>query len=151
MKAKYQRGRRVNPKFARFRLRIGPSPIHSVGVFALEDIPRGKRVIEYTGKRLTVVNALDFEPPQDRYLARVSRHVMLDGRFGGSGAELVNHSCDPNLFWKHSKGHLVFWSKRRIRAGEELTLRYAYPFKVTRVPCRCGSPKCRGTLRYLFK
>lgn len=140
----------VNRKYSSYNLEIHRSRIHSRGVFALEDIPRGKQVIEYTGKRVTVVKALDFKSPQDRYLARVSRHYMVDGRIGGSGAELINHSCDPNLVWKHSKGRLFFWSRRRIQAGEELTLRYAYPYKVTRVPCRCGSEKCRGTLRYLF-
>jgi hypothetical protein len=36
-------------------------------------------------------------------------------------------------------------------AGEELAYRYAYPVKITRVPCQCGSPKCRGTLRYLLR
>ena len=117
----------------------------------MEDIPAGKPVVEYTGKRLTIEQALDLEPPWDRYLVRLSRHHMLDGRVGGSGAELVNHSCDPNLDWRRSKGHLVYWSRRRIQAGEELTLRYAYPVKLTRVPCHCGSAKCRGTLRYLLK
>jgi SET domain-containing protein len=76
---------------------------------------------------------------------------MLDGRFGGSGAEFVNHSCDPNLVWKRVHGHLVFYSRRKIRAGEELTLWYTYPVKITRIPCGCGSPKCRGTLRYLLR
>jgi len=142
---------RINPKFAWYRLRIGRSPIHSTGVFALEDIPRGRRVIEYTGKRLTVEQGLKLGPPRDRYLVRLSQRWLLDGRVGGSGAELVNHCCDPNLVCKGVNGHMLFYSRRRIRAGEELTLRYAYPVKITRVPCHCGSPKCRRTLRYLIK
>jgi SET domain-containing protein len=143
--------RKINPKFAWYRLRIGRSPIHSTGVFAMEDIPRGQRVMEYTGKRLSLVQASKLGPPQDRYLVRLSLQWALDGSVGGSGAELVNHCCDPNLAWKRVSGHLFFYSRRRIRAGEELTLRYAYPVKMTRVPCHCGSPKCRGTLRYLLR
>lgn len=142
--------RTINPKYSRYKLEIRRSRIHSVGVFALEEIPAGKPIIEYTGKRLLVEKALELKPPRDRYLVRLSRRWISDGSVGGSGAELVNHSCDPNLAWKRSRGRVTLWSRRRIRAGEELTLRYAYPVKLTRVPCRCGSPKCRGTLRYLL-
>lgn len=37
-------------------------------------------------------------------------------------------------------------SKRRIKAGEELTIDYNFSPKVGRVPCHCGSQKCRGTI-----
>ncbi|HUJ29938.1 MAG TPA: SET domain-containing protein-lysine N-methyltransferase [Candidatus Acidoferrum sp.] len=149
MNARRRRAPKVNPRYARFRVRLGRSGIHSWGVFALEDIPAGQRVMEYRGRRLSIQQAVDLKPPFDRYVVRLSRRWMLDGRIGGSGAERVNHSCDPNLSWRRERGHIFFVSRRRIRAGEELTLRYQYPVKVRRVPCRCGSPKCRGTLRYL--
>lgn len=145
------RTRKINQKFAWYKLRIGRSRIHCTGVFALEDIPAGKRVIEYTGKRLTLAEAFELKYPREIYLARLSREWILDGSIGGSGAELINHSCDPNLIWKRSRNHLLFYSKRRIRAGEELGYRYAYPVKITRVRCRCGSRKCRGTVRYLLR
>jgi len=151
MSGQRRRTPRINPKFAWYRLRVGPSPIHSTGVFALEDIPSGQRVIEYTGKRLSIEQGSILDPTQDRYLVRLNRRWLLDGSVGGSGAELVNHCCDPNVVCKRLNGHLIFYSRRRIRAGEELTLRYAYPVKITRVPCHCGSPKCRGTLRYLLR
>lgn len=142
--------REVNSRFAWYRLQIRRSRIHSLGVFALEDIPAGKRVIEYTGRRLSIEQAVDLGPPSDRYLVRLSRGWIADGSAGGSGAELVNHSCDPNLVCRRTKGRVLLWSRRRILAGEELTMRYAYPVKLTRVPCHCGSRKCRGTLRYLL-
>jgi uncharacterized protein len=142
--------RRVNKRFSWYRLEIRRSRIHRLGVFASEPIPAGKPVIKYTGKRLSIQQAIDLKSPLDRYLVRLSRHCMLDGRVGGSGAELVNHSCSPNLTWKRSNGRLTYWSRRKIKPGEELTLRYAYPVKLTRVPCHCGASKCRGTLRFLF-
>lgn len=151
MRTRASRTRKINPKFAWYKLRIGRSQIHKTGVFALEDIPAGKRVIEYTGKRLTLAQAFGLRYPREVYLARVSRDRVIDGSVGGSGAELINHSCDPNLVWTHSRNHLFFYSKRRIRAGEELGYRYAYPVKIARVPCRCGSRKCRGTVRYVLE
>jgi hypothetical protein len=45
---------------------------------------------------------------------------------------------------------LLFFSRRKIRAGEELTWKYRYPVKIHRVPCRCGARRCRGTLRYIL-
>ncbi len=150
MRAQRSATRRINPKFAWYRLRVGRSPIHSTGVYALEDIPRGQPVIEYTGKQITMDQVWKLTPAEDQYLMRFSQRCLLDGKVGGSGAELVNHSCDPNLVYKGVRGRVVLYSRRRIRAGEELTAWYAYPVKLTQIPCHCGSPKCRGTLRYLL-
>jgi hypothetical protein len=64
----------------------------------------------------------------------------------------LNHSCDPNcclVLWKkrRKKGHkyprLWLQTLRRIRAGEELTIDYAWPAEVA-IPCQCGSRRCRG-------
>lgn len=142
---------RINQKYAQYRLRIGPSKIHSVGVFAVEDIPAHKRVIEYRGKRLTFAQGVDLKPPHDRYLVRLNDTWVLDGRSQGTGAELINHSCAPNLIFRRQAGHIFLISRRKIRAGEELTARYHYPTKVVRVPCHCGARNCRRTLRYILK
>ncbi|HTU33514.1 MAG TPA: SET domain-containing protein-lysine N-methyltransferase [Candidatus Acidoferrum sp.] len=142
---------RIDPKYARYKLRIARSRIHDAGVFAAEDIPAHRRVIEYTGKRLTFAQCADLKPPRDRYLVRLNDAWVLDGRAGGSGAELINHSCAPNVTFRPRAGHIFFVSVRKIRAGEELTVRYAYPVKIVRVPCRCGARNCRGTLRYILK
>ena len=141
---------KLNPRYGRYQLRVSRSRIHSYGLFALEDIPRGKQVIQYTGKRIPLVSALDYTFKTDRYLVRLNDQWVIDGRHGGSGAEIVNHSCEPNLIVRREKGGVFFFSRRKIRAGEELTFRYGYATRVTRVPCHCKSPNCRGTLRYIF-
>lgn len=141
----------IDPKYARYKLRVGPSKIHHVGVFAVEDIPSHRRVIEYTGKRLTFAQGVDLKPPHDRYLVRLNDTWVLDGRKSGSGAELINHSCEPNLTFRREAGHIFYVSRRRIRAGEELTVRYHYPTKIVRIACHCGARGCRGTLRYILK
>ena len=150
MKAPRAPKRRIDAKFARFRLRIARSAKHRYGVFALEDIPADRRVIEYTGKRLTFEQAAKICPPEDTYLAWINSSALLDGRRGGSGAEFMNHSCQPNLKQRRIRGHLLFFSRQRIRAGEELTWNYNYQIKVQRIPCHCGARGCRGTLRYIF-
>ena len=43
----------IDPRYARFRLEIRQSSIHHRGVFALEPIPAGRKVIEYTGERIS--------------------------------------------------------------------------------------------------
>ena len=143
--------RGINPRFANYRLRVGRSPIHRYGVFALEEIPPGRRIIEYTGKRLTAAQANRVLPPKDAYLATVNDKWVRDPGVGGSGAEFINHSCKANLEWRRIRGRLFYFSRRRIRVGEELTGNYAYPIKLRRIPCNCGALACKGTLRFLLK
>jgi SET domain-containing protein len=79
-------------------------------------------------------------------ISRLNRFWCVDGAVGGSGAELVNHSCDPNLKARVVGNHILFFSRRRIRKGEELTLDYKLPPKTSCIPCHCGSRKCRGAM-----
>jgi uncharacterized protein len=150
MKHSAAKNPRIDTKAASYKLFVKRSPVHRYGVFALEDIPAGRRVIEYTGKRLSREQAWKIRAPADRYLVSLSAGQVLDGRFHGSGAQYINHSCDANLQWRRVKGRLLFFSRRKIRAGEELTVTYGYPVELERVPCRCGTPRCRGTLRFIL-
>lgn len=138
---------------SRYRLQIRQSAIHHHGVFALETIPRNHRVIEYAGARLRFREAVRRQrrlkrlgKPLNRYFAWLCRGWVIDGSAGGNGAQLINHCCDPNLGVRRIRGHLLFFSKRRIRAGDELTLDYRYKKNEKPTRCRCGSPKCRGTI-----
>ena len=70
---------------------------------------------------------------------------------GGSGAEIINHSCDPNLYSCIVRGHILYMSKRAIRPGEELTVDYRFSDKIDEVRCRCGSSVCRGTINLKAK
>ena len=143
----------IDPRHARFPLRVGCSRIHRFGVFAVKTIPRGRKVIEYTGERLNLWQARARQRQAWRpggtkidALFRLSRHWTLDGAVGGSGAERINHCCDPNLRTRRIRGHILYFSRRRIRPGEELTVDYRFPARAERVVCCCGSPKCRGTV-----
>ena len=142
----------IEREASRFRLQIRRSAIHRRGVFALDPIPPSRRVIEYTGRRLTLRQAQRLQTrlrrlgrPLNRYLACLSRRWVIDGATG-NGAQFINHCCDPNLGIRRVRGHLLFFSKRRIRAGDELTTDYRYQKGVRTTLCHCGSPRCRGTI-----
>jgi uncharacterized protein len=137
---------RIDPRLARFRLRVAPSGIHGRGVYAAEPIPPNRKVIEYTGERIGRREAKRRGLGPRTYLFTLDNYWTLDGAVGGSGAELINHSCDPNLYSRIAKGHILYMSRRAIRRGEELTVDYRFSDKIDDVPCRCGAARCRGTI-----
>jgi SET domain-containing protein len=145
--AKRMRIPRIKRKFAFVPLRIKDSPLQGFGLFAAAAIPRGTKVIEYSGTRIPRAEAIAGGPFWDRYKVTVSRRWAIDGGKGGSGAQFINHSCRPNLRPQITRGHVFFFSVRNIQAGEELTFRYAYPSKLRRLPCRCGAANCRRFVR----
>ena len=136
----------IDPRHACFRLEIRQSKIHRYGVYALEKIPPRRKVIEYTGERISRRETKRRGSGRHTYLFTLDHYWTLDGAVGGSGAEIINHCCDPNLYAWNFKGHILYMSKRAIRRGEELTVDYRFSKEVERVICRCGSPKCRGTI-----
>ena len=138
---------RIQQKFAHVPLRIECSGLEGFGLFAAAAIPRGAKVIEYSGKRIPIEKALAAGPSRDKYLVTINRRWAVDGGRGGSGAQFINHSCLPNLQPRLIRGHILFFSRRNIRAGEELTFRYAYPSKLRRLKCQCGAARCRGFVR----
>lgn len=137
---------RIDPRFACYRLSLGRSGIHDWGVYAGEPIPARHKVIEYTGERISRRETRRRGLGERTYLFTLDNYWTLDGSVGGSGAELINHSCDPNLYSWIFKGHILYMSRRDIRTGEELTVDYNFSDKIGEVLCRCGSERCRGTI-----
>jgi SET domain-containing protein len=136
----------IDPLYACFALEIRPSKIHRRGVYALQRIPAQRKVIEYTGERISRRETKIRGQGDLTYLFTLDDYWTLDGAVGGSGAEIINHSCEPNLRTNIIRGHILYWSKRVIKAGEELTVDYRFSSKIERVPCRCGAKGCRGAI-----
>jgi SET domain-containing protein len=136
----------INSRHTPYRLEIRGSSIHRWGVYAGERIPAGHKVIEYTGERISRRETKRRGQGNVTYLFTLDNYWTIDGAVGGSGAEIINHSCDPNLCSRIVRGHILYLSKRVILRGEELTVDYLFSDKIDRVRCRCGSRVCRGTI-----
>lgn len=137
----------INPKATQFRLRLSYSPIHRWGIYAEELIPKGRKVIEYTGEKISRRETKRrFAERKENYLFTLNSYWTIDGAVGGSGAQYINHSCDPNCRAVIQRGHILYMAKRDIAPGEELTIDYRFDKDVERVECLCGTAACRGTI-----
>src|ERR1051326_9213832 len=120
----------IDPLYACFKMEIRESRIHKRGVYAMERIPARRKVIEYTGEKISRRETKLRGLGSVTYLFTLDDYWTIDGAFGGSGAEIINHSCDPNLYSCIIKGHILYMSKRWIQAGEELTVDYRFSDKI---------------------
>ena len=134
------------------------SPIHGTGVFATRRLRPGTRIIEYLGERIDQEEADrryddDAMAQHHTFLFTVDDDEILDAGVGGNEARFINHSCDPNCEAFVEDGRIFIYAKKNIQPGTELT----YDYKLERTgryrkhwldlyACRCGSPKCRGTV-----
>lgn len=114
-------------KHACFRLAVRPSAIHRWGVFAEELIPKRRKIMEYTGERCSrrETKRRVFER-EFNYMFTLNSYWCIDGSTGGSGAEYVNHCCEPNIEARIVKEHILYLSLRDIEPGEELTIDYRF-------------------------
>ena len=135
---------KIDPSYCCFPLRAGKSAIHRQGVYAESNIPAHRKVIEYTGEKVSPREAM--RRRKTLYLFVLDDYWTIDGSVGGSGAELINHSCQPNLVTRIMKGHILYYSLRPIRKGEELTVDYNFDETDETVRCACNAPMCRGTI-----
>jgi SET domain-containing protein len=136
----------IQTEYAAFRLRIAKSKIHRWGVYTDQDIPPHRKVIEYTGERISRKETKIRASRPLNYIFTLDAYWAIDGNAGGSGAQYINHCCTPNMETRILKGHILYFSKRKIKKGEELTIDYRFDKNVEKVLCSCGVPECRGTI-----
>jgi uncharacterized protein len=150
-KKKLERPRATKSEWAVVR----GSRIHGRGMFAVKEIPKGTRIIEYTGERITKAEGWRRElRRQERakrggdgciYTFELNTKVDIDGRVLWNTARYINHSCSPNCESQIVRGHVWIVAVRKIRPGDELTYDYYYDYDhYQEHPCRCGSDNCAG-------
>jgi SET domain-containing protein len=134
------------------------SKIHGRGVFALVDIPKGTRLMEYLGERITHREAdrryaAEHENSPHTMLFAVNDKVVIDATKRGNSARYINHSCNPNCEAIEEDERIFIETSRRIPKGGELTYDYNLVLEERHTPavkaahaCYCGTRNCRGTL-----
>ena len=131
------------------------SQIHGRGMFAKKTIPKGTRVIEYTGERITKAEGWRRElARQERagrgadgciYIFELNTKVDIDGSVRWNTARYINHSCEPNCESQVVRGRVWVVAIREIRPGDELSYDYYYDYEhYHEHPCRCGAKDCAG-------
>ena len=134
------------------------SDVHGRGVFAVAPIAKGTRIFEYLGDRISH-DAADKryedhdENDNHTFLFIVDKNTVIDAAVNGSDARFINHHCDGNCTSVIANRRVFIDSLRSIAPGEELGYDYEIgrdkddPPNVDEIyACRCGSPKCRGSM-----
>lgn len=147
------------PKRDSRRIQVRRSGVHGKGVFALQAIAAGTRLIEYKGELIDWPEALRRHPhdpaqPNHTFYFHVDDEHVIDANVGGNASRWINHACDPNCEAQQLEDGRVFIDALRdIQPGEELFYDYGlviderYTARLKKeYACHCGSPNCRGTM-----
>lgn len=124
---------------AKYKVRVGRSKT-GLGLYAMEPIPKGKKIIEYVGKVMT-------DEPDDNktslYIFNINKKVDVDGAPRWNTARYINHSCRPNAESDTYKDHIWVKSIKNIKLGEEILYNYGKEYfneYIKPKGCRCD--KC---------
>jgi SET domain-containing protein len=115
-------------------------------MYAGERIPKARKIIEYTGEKCNRRETKIRAEREFNYLFTLDSYWTIDGSVGGSGAEYINHCCEPNVESRIVRGPVIYFALRDIKKGEELTLDYRFGADVETHSCACGAKECRGTI-----
>lgn len=161
LKTKISAGKKAVKKTAKPkapRVAVRNSTIHGRGVFAVTAIGRGTRILEYTGERMSHVEADRrygelHDGSSHTMLFAATDEVVIDATKRGGPARWINHSCAPNCEANEEDGRVFIDAIRAIRPGQELSYDYNLVLEERHTakqkrehPCHCGSRKCRHTL-----
>lgn len=135
--------------------KIRKSKVHGDGVFALDDIPEGSRILEYLGEKITKKESdrrgwAQFEKAKKSgdaavYLFILNKRYDIDGDVPWNDARLINHTCEPNCEAQVIRGKIWIVALRDIAKGEELGFNYGFDLEnYDDHPCRCGTDSCVG-------
>jgi SET domain-containing protein len=139
-------------------IEVRDSRLHGLGVFATQRIPKGTRILEYLGERVTHAEADRRYEGKDTsdshtFLFIVDARTVIDAGVDGNEARFVNHACQPNCESVIENRRVYIEAIRSIAAGEELTYDYQIQREADDPPdvdtvfaCRCGAKRCRGSM-----
>ena len=116
-----------------------------LGLFAASDIPKGARIIQYTGKLISNEEA---DRHRGRYLFTLDSEQTIDGSSRENLARYINHSCRPNADSDVIGKEIWIVAKRKIKASEEVTINYGKSyFNQFIKPKGCKCIKCNPVVK----
>ncbi len=111
-----------------------------LGIFAQQDIPKNIRIIEYMG---TLITNEEAGKTDSRFIMELNKTHSLNGKHRTNMARYLNHSCQPNAGAYTTGKQVWVWSKKPIKAGEEITIDYGKEYFDAYVkPVGCKCKKC---------
>ena len=135
------------------RVAVRDSSVHGRGVYAMELITKGTRIIEYTGERVSWEAAPNDEDDPHTFNFGLDNGEVINPKIGGNDARWINHSCEPNCEAVEEDDRIFIDAIRDIEPGKELFYDYALEIdepiteeSKKKYACRCRSSKCRGTM-----
>ncbi|EEC17808.1 huntingtin interacting protein, putative [Ixodes scapularis] len=125
------------------------------GLRTVETLASGAFVMEYVGEVLTPedfrkrVKQYARDNHQHYYFMALRSDEIIDATQKGNVSRFINHSCDPNCetqkWTVNGELRIGFFTRRPLRAGEELTFDYQFQrYGKEAQKCYCESSKCRG-------
>ena len=108
-----------------------------LGLFAVQPIPKGTRIIEYTGP---LIPNEEVDKRKGRYFFGVNTKWTIDGSPRSNVARYINHSCKPNAEALISGRRVWIWSRKNIKPGEEIGYDYGNEYFddiIKPMGCRC--------------
>jgi hypothetical protein len=135
------------------QIEVRKSGVHGRGVYTAQFIPKGTRIIEYTGERVSWEAAPDDPDDPHTFNFGLENGEVINPEVGGNDARWINHSCDPNCEAVEEDDRVFIDAIRDIHPGEELL--YDYHMELdepitesarNKFACHCGASNCRGTM-----
>jgi SET domain-containing protein len=140
------------------RVTVRKSSVHGRGVFALQAIAAGQRILEYRGEVTSWRRACDrYRRSGVRghtFIFGLADGRVIDGSVGGNSARWLNHSCQPNCeAVEDERGRVFVETLEDVMPGEELCIAYGLtideaitPELIADYACRCGAKRCTGSM-----
>ncbi len=108
-----------------------------LGLFAEQDIRKGQKIIEYTGKKVPTRVA---DAHGGKYLFTVNSRYTIIGTTHKNRARYINHACRPNCEPREMRGRIIAYAIKNIKAWEEITYNYGPDYFeriIKPMWCRC--------------
>jgi SET domain-containing protein len=125
-------------------LTVRKSRFSGRGLFAGTRIAARAKIGEYEGEVIGLAEARRRARGRKIVAIVELERFALDAKGMRRGFRYINHSCDPNTFFRCTPERAEVYARRDIRAGEELTCDYGESQHNGTLRCRCGAANCRG-------